>query len=212
MTNIDRTLNQLRGTRVLAVCRLPSAEGARELVEALTAGGISTVEFTFDNPSAVTALKAARDALPDDGVLGGGTITTVEQVGQVADLGGRFVVAPGFDPQIVTAALERDLLPLPGVYTPTELSAAVRAGAPAVKVFPAVAGGPQYIKALKGPFADVPLVPTGGVGVDDAADYLVAGATAVGIGGALAKPGDPATVTATARELVARIAEVPPLV
>ena len=208
MSNITATLAQLLEVRVLAVCRLRSADGAAELVDALVAGGVSIVEFTFDNPQAVPALEAARDALPADGALGGGTVTTVDQVRQIADLGGRFVVAPGFDPEIVTAALERDLLPLPGVFTPTELSAAVRAGAPAVKVFPAVGGGPAYVKALGAPFAGVPLIPTGGVTPDNAADYLRAGAAAVGMGGALAKPGDPAAVTAAATQVVANIAAV----
>lgn len=212
MTTTDRvqhTLDELRRSRVLAVCRLHSAAGAGELVQALADGGVSILEFTFDNPDVIEALHIAREAMPSGGILGGGTVTTVTQVKQLADLGGAFVVAPGFDPEIVEAALDLDLLPLPGVFTPTELAAAVRAGAPAVKVFPAVGGGPAYIKALAGPFAGVPLIPTGGVTVDDAADYLRAGAAAVGLGGALARPGDPDGVIQTARSVLARIAEVP---
>jgi 2-dehydro-3-deoxyphosphogluconate aldolase/(4S)-4-hydroxy-2-oxoglutarate aldolase len=139
----------------------------------------------MNTPGALAELRAARDRLPGEIELGGGTVLTAEQVDAVADAGGSFVVAPDLRPAVADRARARGLGYYPGALTPTEIGLAWEHGASAVKLFPASVGGPGYLRELRGPFREIPLLPTGGVGIDDAGSYLRAGALAVGVGGAL---------------------------
>jgi len=147
------------------------------------AGGVSLVEITIDTPG---ALQAVRRAAAEGIAIGVGTVTTPEEVRACADAGAAFAVSPSFSPEMVEAALEAGIEPIPGILTPTELLSARRAGAEAVKVFPAApVGGPAFIRALRGPFPHVPLLPTGGIGLTDVEALLDAGATCVGLGATL---------------------------
>jgi 2-dehydro-3-deoxyphosphogluconate aldolase / (4S)-4-hydroxy-2-oxoglutarate aldolase len=181
------------------------------VLDTLAEAGIRCLEVTMNTPGALDELRAARDRLPGDVELGGGTVLTAEQVDAVADMGGSFVVAPDARPDVADRARARGLGYYPGALTPTEVAVAWQRGASAVKLFPASLGGPHYLRELRGPFRDVPLLPTGGVGIDDADGYLRAGALAVGVGGALLGDaldgGDLSALRERALRLLASVAE-----
>jgi Entner-Doudoroff aldolase len=172
-------------SRVLAVVRGTEGRHTAAVLDTLAEAGIRCLEVTMNTPGALDELRAARDRLPGDVELGGGTVLTADQVDAVADMGGSFVVAPDARPDVADRARARGLGYYPGALTPTEVAAAWQRGASAVKLFPASLGGPRYLRELRGPFREVPLLPTGGVGIDDADSYLRAGALAVGVGSGL---------------------------
>jgi 2-dehydro-3-deoxyphosphogluconate aldolase/(4S)-4-hydroxy-2-oxoglutarate aldolase len=184
----------LRSARLVAIVRFHQGGDLQGTVGALVSGGVEAVEITLDTPGALGAVEAAA---ANGGVVGVGTVLTAEQVRESAGAGARFVVSPGLVPEVVEAALELDVEPVPGAFTPTELIAAVDAGARTVKVFPVAGVGPGYLRALRGPFPDVGLVPTGGVRIDEIPAYLEAGATAVALGSELVGR----TAPETARDL-----------
>jgi 2-dehydro-3-deoxyphosphogluconate aldolase/(4S)-4-hydroxy-2-oxoglutarate aldolase len=149
---------------------------------ALVRGGIEQVEVTIDTPG---ALAAVADAAGNGRTVGVGTVVDSEQVRASAAAGARFVVSPGLVPEVIETALELGLEPVPGVFTATEILAATAAGARVMKLFPASCGGPPYLRALRGPFPTVPLIPTGGVRIDELQAYLDAGATVIALGSEL---------------------------
>lgn len=173
---------ELISARLVAIVRFHEGGDLRGTVAALAAGGVDAVELTLDTPGALDAVAEARAS---GRVVGVGTVLTAEQVRESADAGARFVVSPGLVPEVIETALELGLEPVPGALTPTELIAALAAGARVVKVFPAASVGPGHVRALRGPFPGVALVPTGGVRIDDIPAYLEAGATAVALGSEL---------------------------
>ncbi|MQA28076.1 MAG: bifunctional 4-hydroxy-2-oxoglutarate aldolase/2-dehydro-3-deoxy-phosphogluconate aldolase [Micromonosporaceae bacterium] len=172
-------------TRLVAILRAPSAARFPQVAEALAAAGVTCVEFTLNSAGCLDALRAARRRLPDTVALGVGTALTPEQVRQAHDAGAQFVVSPNVDVDVIDSAVRLGLPCFPGAFTATEVVAAWRAGATAVKIFPASAVGPSYLSYLRGPLPDVPMLPTGGIGIDDVAAYLRAGAIGVGLGGPL---------------------------
>lgn len=176
---------QLRETGVMAILRARSAdrfgEGSRTLVDA----GITCLEITLTSPGALEAIKAIRAELPDTVDIGAGTVTEADQVRAVVEAGAGFVVSPSFEPEVVAAARAAGVPAYPGALTPTEVLAAWRAGAAVVKLFPGSAVGPSYITALRGPFPDIAIMPTGGVSLDNIGDWIRAGASGVGLGGPL---------------------------
>jgi 2-dehydro-3-deoxyphosphogluconate aldolase/(4S)-4-hydroxy-2-oxoglutarate aldolase len=176
--------------RVMAILRYREGGDITGAIEGLARGGVRVLEVTVDTPGAWTAIEqaASRPGL----VVGGGTVTEAHQVARLAELGGRFVVSPGFDPDVVAAALEHGLEGLPGVATGTEVLAARRIGAEFFKLFPAGALGPQYLTQLRGPFGRESFVPTGGIGIDQIGTWLRAGAFAVALGSELAGRAAPA--------------------
>ncbi|SEG44462.1 2-dehydro-3-deoxyphosphogluconate aldolase / (4S)-4-hydroxy-2-oxoglutarate aldolase [Saccharopolyspora kobensis] len=178
-------LDRLRRTGVIAVLRAPSADVAVRASEALIAGGVTGIEVTYSTPGAPTAIERLRQAHGDAVHLGAGTIRTAEQAAEAAAAGAQFLVSPGTDPEVARAMLGTGVDVLLGALTPSEVMAAHRLGAHAVKIFPASLGGPAYLKALRGPFPDIAMMPTGGVASDNIADWLDAGAVAVGAGGEL---------------------------
>jgi 2-dehydro-3-deoxyphosphogluconate aldolase / (4S)-4-hydroxy-2-oxoglutarate aldolase len=179
------TLERLRAASVLAVLRTSDAESAVRAAEALVAGGVRAIELTFTTPGADEAIRGARAALPAEVVVGAGTIRDRAQLEAALEAGAEFLVTPHLDLELLPAILASGRLALPGTLTPTEVAAALAAGAQAVKLFPASAFGPSYLKALLGPFPDLQVVPTGGIGPGDVAAWLAAGAVAVGAGGEL---------------------------
>jgi len=170
---------------IVPVIRASSAEEALFAAEAVCDGGIPIVEITMTVPGALQVISQLLKALPKV-LVGAGTVLDAKMARKCADAGAQFLVTPGFDARTVAAADKLNLLIMAGALTPTEVIAAWKAGADFVKVFPCGnLGGPNYIKALKGPLPQVPLVPTGGVNLETAGDYLRAGAAALGIGGEL---------------------------
>ena len=176
---------------IVPVVRASSVDEANRAVEAICAGGIPAVEITMTVPGAVEVIRdLAKHSSPNELLVGAGTVLNPEQAQRCLDAGAQFLVSPGFNAKTVAlAAAERRLI-MAGALTPTEVIAAWEAGADFIKIFPAGnVGGPKYIKALKGPLPDVPLIPTGGVNLQTAAEFLEAGAAALGIGGELVHPG-----------------------
>jgi len=194
---------------VVPVVRAPSAAVALRAARAVHAGGIDVLEITMTVPDAVAVLRQLAAELGDSVILGAGTVLDAEAARRCIAAGAQFIVAPGFDPETVRAAHELGAPVMPGALTPTEVIAAWKAGAEMVKVFPCSAvGGADYLRALKAPLPQVKLLPTGGVDRHTAADYIRAGAAALGLGAALVdlkvleREGDEA-IAARARELLA---------
>jgi 2-dehydro-3-deoxyphosphogluconate aldolase / (4S)-4-hydroxy-2-oxoglutarate aldolase len=187
--------------RVMAILRYRDGGDVSTAVSALADGGVRVLEVTVDTPGSWPAIEkhAARREL----FVGAGTVTTREEARRVADLGGSFIVSPGFDPEVVEAAGDCGLACFPGVMTGSEVLAARRCGADYLKLFPAGALGTAYLSQLRGPFPDEAFVPTGGIAIEDAASWLQAGAFAVALGSDLAGR-TPPTSAAQAAELVRR--------
>jgi 2-dehydro-3-deoxyphosphogluconate aldolase/(4S)-4-hydroxy-2-oxoglutarate aldolase len=167
---------------IIPAVRTASAEEARFAAETVSRAGIPIVEITMTVPGALNVIAELARAMPDL-VVGAGTVLDVEVARQCVEAGARFVTSPGLDLRVVKFAIEHDVLVLPGALTPSEVMTAWQAGADLIKVFPcAQMGGASYIKALKAPFPEVPLIGAGGVDHQTAADFIVAGAAAVGVG------------------------------
>jgi len=179
------TLERLRAHRAVAVVRARDGEEAVRIAEALRAGGLRAIELTFTTPGCAEALAETRRLLGDGLLLGAGTITTAGQAHDAAAAGADFLVSPHLDLALLEAQLATGLLSVPGVLTPSEVAAALRAGATLVKLFPASTAGIGHLRALLGPFPGLLAMPTGGVTVETAGDWLAAGAVAVGLGGEL---------------------------
>ncbi len=178
-------LARLESARAVAVVRARGAAEAVAVAEALCEGGLQAIELTFTTPGAAEALAEARRRLQPHVLLGAGTITNGAQLTAALEAGADFLVSPHVDPVLLEAMLTSGRLALPGVLTPTEVAAALRAGAHAVKLFPAGALGVAHMRALFGPFPGLRVVPTGGITVAAARTWLDAGAAAVGLGGEL---------------------------
>jgi 2-dehydro-3-deoxyphosphogluconate aldolase/(4S)-4-hydroxy-2-oxoglutarate aldolase len=191
--------------RVLAILRYREPCDLAAVVDALRAGGIRSIEVTADTPGALDEIGRARG---EGAPIGAGTIRSVEEARAFAEAGAGFLVSPGLVPEIVREGLERGVTTIPGVFSPTEIMAAVAAGADVVKLFPASLGGPGYLASLRGPFPDVGFVPTGGIAIEDVPAWLEAGAVCVGLGSSLIGGSVPRTradldrITAEARRAV----------
>jgi 2-dehydro-3-deoxyphosphogluconate aldolase/(4S)-4-hydroxy-2-oxoglutarate aldolase len=202
-------LRRLGAVPVVAILRAAGAGRFPEVGRVLYEAGVRGIEVTLTSEGALEAFGRLREELPGDALLGVGTVRSVADAELAAAAGAGYLVAPGFRPEVVGWAVERGLPVVPGALTPTEVAAAWAAGATAVKVFPVSAvGGPAYLKAVRAPLPEVPLVPTGGVGIDDIGAYLDAGAVAVGLGSPLLgdagdPDGDPAALADRARRAVA---------
>lgn len=173
---------------IVAVVRAPQAELLVDVAQALAAGGVDVIEITFTVPGAVRVLEQVADRLGDQILLGAGTVLDAETARAAQLAGARFLVSPHLALDVVRVARRYGTLVLPGAWTPTEVLAAWEAGADVVKIFPADVGGPRYLKTLAGPLPQVRLMPTGGVELANVADFLRAGAVAVGVGSALVEP------------------------
>ena len=179
-------LERLAAVPVMAILRASDAGRFLEVGRVLYEAGVRAIEVTLTSRGALEAFGRLREELPADALLGVGTVRSAADAERALDVGATYLVAPDFRPAMVAFAVERGVPVVPGALTPTEVAAAWAAGATAVKVFPVSAvGGPGYLKAIRAPLPEVPLVPTGGVGIDDVGAYLAAGAVAVGIGSPL---------------------------
>jgi 2-dehydro-3-deoxyphosphogluconate aldolase/(4S)-4-hydroxy-2-oxoglutarate aldolase len=170
---------------VVAIGRHVSAERAPEIAGALAAGGVLAFELTLNEPEgeALRAIESIARLAAELGVeVGAGTVLSIAAAGRAIDAGATFLVMPHLDPELVAWAASRGIPTFPGCATPTEIFAAWNAGAAAVKLFPASSVGPAFVRELRGPFPDIPLVPTGGVTLESAPSFIAAGAIAIGMG------------------------------
>jgi 2-dehydro-3-deoxyphosphogluconate aldolase / (4S)-4-hydroxy-2-oxoglutarate aldolase len=173
----------LREVGIIPVIRADSAGAAVAVVETLMEAGLTVAEITMTVPDAIEAIASVSKRFGDKVLVGAGTVTDVETVRRALDAGAEFIVSPCLVPDVIAAARRADVAVLPGALTPTEVFEAFRQGGDMVKVFPAQnVGGAAYLRALRGPFPDIPLVPTGGVTLDNVGEMFKAGAAAVGVG------------------------------
>ncbi|MGE3840837.1 MAG: bifunctional 4-hydroxy-2-oxoglutarate aldolase/2-dehydro-3-deoxy-phosphogluconate aldolase [Vicinamibacterales bacterium] len=184
-TSRHRVVADVESSGIVAVIRLTEADRLRAVADALLAGGVRALEVTMTVPRAIALIDALATSLPPDVLLGAGTVLDTETARQVILAGARFVVSPVFNHDIVTLCHRYDVAAMPGCFTPTEILSAWSAGADIVKVFPATALGPAFFKDLSGPLPQVRLMPTGGVSLANAGDWIRAGAVALGVGTAL---------------------------
>lgn len=178
-------LTTIESTRIIAIVRLKEYNQALDLARALIAGGISVIEFTLTGRGAVEAIARTRAELGASALIGAGTVLTTRDVAEVATAGAQFVVTPVLSLPVIEASHAQNMPIICGALTPSEMQTAYEAGAEMVKVFPARQVGPQYLRDILAPLPHLRLVPTGGIDAHNAADYLKAGAVAVGIGGSL---------------------------
>lgn len=201
-------LQRLIEIGVVPVVRTPSAETAIRAVDALWKGGVACAEITMTVPGALKAIEKVADELGDKILLGAGTVLDPETLRAAQLAGARFFVTPNLRVSCIEVAHRYSMPIMPGALTPTEVITAWESGADIVKVFPAGnVGGAKYIKALKGPFPQVEMIPTGGVSLETAADFLRAGSCAIAVGGELVsaaalKANDYAFIENTARQFV----------
>jgi len=188
------------------------AEQVLSVVAALVEGGVKAMEITFTVPRAPEMIAETLRHFGDQILLGAGTVLTTEQAEAAVAAGARFIVAPNTNFEVVRFCNQRDIAVMPGALTPTEVAAAWQGGADVVKLFPAETVGIAYLKALRAPLPDVPIMPTGGVDVGNAADWLRAGAFALGVGSQLVSKdaltlGRYDEITTLARQFMASIAK-----
>ena len=170
---------------IVAVIRMKDPERLRSVVDAIAAGGVRVLEVTMTVPGAVDLIAELAPSLPDGFLLGAGTVTDSATASRVIDAGARFVVGPVFRRDVIAVCHGRGVAVMPGCFTPTEILDAWESGADIVKVFPATALGPGFFRDVRGPLPQVKMMPTGGVTIDNAGDWIRAGAVAVGVGTAL---------------------------
>ncbi len=205
--NKSEVLEKVKSLGLLAVIRGPSAELTVQMVEALVKGGVTGIEITYSTPNAEEVVKTLSGKFGDSILLGMGTLTKPEQAASAKAAGAHFLVSPICEAELVKAMVGSGLVTMAGALTPTEVFQAYSLGVDVVKVFPGSLGGPAYIKALKGPFPYIPMMPTGGVSATNAKDWFAAGVVAVGAGSelcppALAKEGKFAEISQNAAEFV----------
>jgi 2-dehydro-3-deoxyphosphogluconate aldolase / (4S)-4-hydroxy-2-oxoglutarate aldolase len=194
---------------IVPVVRASSGKQAIQACEAVCAGGIPIVELTMTVPGVVEVIQQLVKSMGAEVLIGAGTVLDSEAAQRCLDAGAQFLVSPGFDLATVQLAKRAGVLIMAGALTPTEVITAWKAGSDFVKIFPCgTVGGAKYIKALKAPLPQIPMVPTGGVNLETAADFLRAGADALGIGGELIsaaalKSGNLQAITESARKYVA---------
>ncbi len=196
---------------MVGIVRAPSAQAAVQIAEACIAGGITALEVAFTTPDTLGVLRTLRERHGADVLLGAGTVLDTETARAAILAGAQFIISPGVNVETITLCQRYQVLAMPGAMTPTEIVTALQAGADIVKVFPAEMFGPAYIKALRAPLPQAPLMPTGGVTVENLQEWFASGAVAVGIGGSLSGPGatgDYAAVTARAQAFVAKMAVI----
>jgi 2-dehydro-3-deoxyphosphogluconate aldolase/(4S)-4-hydroxy-2-oxoglutarate aldolase len=210
MTRFE-VIQQIETFGVVAVIRLQDPARLRAVVDAIAAGGVRALEVTMTVPRAVEMIAQIAPTLPKGFLIGAGTVLDKATVNKVINAGAQFIVSPVFRKELIMASHVRDIPAMPGCMTPTEILDAWDAGADVVKVFPATTFGPGFLKDVLAPLPDVKLMPTGGVTLDNAGDWIRAGAIAVGVGSALLDSAAIAAgrydvITENARRIVASVA------
>ncbi|MDQ2856247.1 MAG: bifunctional 4-hydroxy-2-oxoglutarate aldolase/2-dehydro-3-deoxy-phosphogluconate aldolase [Acidobacteriota bacterium] len=207
MTKIE-VLRRIRETGLIPVVRAESADQAMSAVAALKAGGLDVLEVTMTVPGAIEVIRALAAEYGSEALIGAGTVLDPETAQACIEAGAEFIVSPALNEETIRFCRDRNVAIFPGALTPTEVVRAWKAGADAVKVFPAGAvGGANYLRALKAPLPQIELIPTGGVSLKTAADFIKAGAMALGVGADLVDPqalreGNSALITERARQFL----------
>lgn len=210
--NRKETIERIRRTGVLPVVRAASADDAALLIERLIASGIDVIEITMTVPDAEKLIAGCAEKYAANAVIGAGTVLDVKAAERCIGAGAKFIVSPALDIKTIEFCNKKDIAIMPGALTPTEVVTAWNAGADVVKVFPAGAmGGASYLRSLKAPLPHIKLIPTGGVTLETAADFIRAGAEAVGVGADLvsidALRADPNSITETASKYLKAVAD-----
>jgi 2-dehydro-3-deoxyphosphogluconate aldolase/(4S)-4-hydroxy-2-oxoglutarate aldolase len=206
--SIEQSVQKIAEIGIIPVVRASSAEEARQAVDAIHRGGIAIIEITMTVPDAPTIIREVSRHYGEKVLTGAGTVTTARQAEACLAAGAQFLVSPGLSTAVLQVAQSAGKLAIPGALTPTDVMAATDAGATLIKVFPCGSvGGPKYLKALRAPFPNVRFIPTGGVNLSNAAEYLAAGAFALGVGADLVdlaalRNNEAKKITDTARALV----------
>ena len=209
----SEVVQTIRDVGIIPVVRAQSADEAMMAIDAIREGGISLLEITMTVPGAVGVIEKVSQRYGADALVGAGTVLDGETARACIEAGAKFVVSPALNPETIEMCKRHDVAVLPGALTPTEVVQAWTAGADFVKVFPAGAvGGASYLKALKAPLPQIELVPTGGVSLKTAADFIKAGASALGVGADLVdlkalREGQQKIITERAREYVKIVRE-----
>ncbi|HEY4052596.1 MAG TPA: bifunctional 4-hydroxy-2-oxoglutarate aldolase/2-dehydro-3-deoxy-phosphogluconate aldolase [Terriglobales bacterium] len=209
----DEVAKRIREIGIVPVVRATSAKHAHLAAEAVCAGGIPIVEVTMTVPGAVELIEQLAKTSGAEILIGAGTVLDADTAKRCLDAGAQFIVSPGFDLETVRFIKQQGTLLMAGALTPTEVLNAWKAGSDFVKIFPCGSlGGAKYLKALKAPLPQVPMIPTGGVNLENAADMIRAGAEALGIGGDLVTAsalaaGDTQPITDVARAYVGIVRE-----
>jgi len=208
----QETLKRILDLGLVAVIRGPSPDLTVKMVEALIAGGVQGIEITYSTPDAEGVVRLLDQRFGAAIVLGMGTLTRPEQAQSAKSAGATFLVSPHCEPELARAMVASGLVAMIGALTPTEVEQAHRLGSDVVKIFPGSLVGPAYIKALKGPFPAIPMMPTGGVSVENVGEWFAAGVVAVGAGSELcppqwAKEGRFAEITQRASAFCAAVAQ-----
>jgi 2-dehydro-3-deoxyphosphogluconate aldolase/(4S)-4-hydroxy-2-oxoglutarate aldolase len=204
-------MDLIRKTGVIAIMRANSSEQLIRAADAIREGGVRVIEVTMTTPGALSVIEQAVSRYGEDVLFGAGTILDAESARAAILAGAQFIVSPSFKASLVEICRRYSVPVIPGAYTPTEVLTAWECGADMVKVFPASFGGPALIKAIKAPLPQVELVPVGGVNLDTTADFIRAGAAAVGVGSALINQrlldsGDFGALTDRARRFIEEVA------
>jgi len=187
--NNQELIARLEADRTIAVVRAPDIADAAELCRALVAGGITGVELTYTTPNLLAHVARAAATAADHGaIVGVGTVLTADQAKAAIDAGAQFLVTPGIRPEVAKVASDAGIPFALGAMTPTEVAMALDLGSAVVKIFPASAMGPAYLKDLQGPYPGIKLLPSGGINTANAKDFLAAGAVAVCCGTAVVPP------------------------
>lgn len=201
----------LQANPVVAVLRARHAREYAPVIDALVKGGVRSIELTLSTEGVFDLLPEIKRQFGADAEIGVGTLTSGDQAAQALDGGADYLVTPAMVTDVIRAAVRAGIPVFPGGLTPTELLTGMHAGATAVKLFPASTVGPGYIGQLRGPFPQMRIIPSGGIGIDDAADWIAAGALAVSLGrpllGDAFSGGDLAALTARAQQLTSLVAE-----
>jgi 2-dehydro-3-deoxyphosphogluconate aldolase/(4S)-4-hydroxy-2-oxoglutarate aldolase len=172
-------IRRIKELRAIAILRTETAEQALDAAKAVVSGGFRIVEVTYGVPNACGVIAELVGHDPEL-LVGAGTVLTCDQANAAIEVGAEFLVSPCLVPQLLELGRERGITTMPGAFTPTEIYTAYLLGADIVKIFPAVANGPEYLRALRGPLPQIPIIPTSGVTIENIADWFQAGAVAVG--------------------------------
>jgi len=200
--NKTDVIKQIRDIGVIPVVRATTADEAMRAIDAIREGGISVLEITMTVPGAIKVIEEVANRFGNEAVVGAGTVLDPEIAEACISSGAQFVVSPALNLDTIACCRRHEITVMPGALTPTEVVQAWNAGADFVKVFPAGAvGGPSYLKALKAPLPQIELVPTGGVSLKTAADFIKAGAAALGVGADLVA-GERSAITERAKQFV----------
>jgi 2-dehydro-3-deoxyphosphogluconate aldolase / (4S)-4-hydroxy-2-oxoglutarate aldolase len=181
--SIEQAVQKIADVGIVPVVRARSAEEARQAIEAIHSGGIGIIEITMTVPDAPAIIREVSRHYGSKVLTGAGTVTTAKQAETCLEAGAEFLVSPGLSVAVLRVAKAAQKLAIPGALTPTDVMSAIEAEASLIKIFPCGnVGGPKYIKALQGPFPAVRFIPTGGVNLSNAAEYIAGGAFALGVG------------------------------